>query len=300
MKKLLAVDLDGTLFHPKRSLTLMTRKNYKFLKDFIAQGNEVVLATGRNSMMLPKLEKKLGCTLTLIGCNGGFTMRDGKLLDSHPLEQEKCSSMFVDLKDEFQVMAWTAMDCGQNDYIYFRDGIEPFMVPIVKIYYFFKFKYRELTIMNKNTFTNKLKEGSIYKIMSMYGTGKKAMEKALLATLPLKEKYGEWFNLANSKTVIEVTDKKASKGLAVLKYALDNGYDINDVYCVGDSENDISMFKNFPHSFAMNNAQDWVKEHAAHVVNSVSDMKEYIDNPKLCKKDIEFFNEHRNDPIKPR
>lgn len=57
MKKLLAVDLDGTLFYPQRRFALMTRKNLKFLKDFIADGNEVVVATGRNCRMLKKLKR---------------------------------------------------------------------------------------------------------------------------------------------------------------------------------------------------------------------------------------------------
>lgn len=300
MKKLLAVDLDGTLFYPKRSLTLMTRKNYRFLKDFISQGNEVVLATGRNSMMLPKLEKKLGCTLTLIGCNGGFIMRDGKILDSHPLQQERCAAMYVDLREEFQVMAWTAMDSGDKDYIYFKDGLGKFMKPLVKVYYFFKFKYCEHTVMRRDAFIEKIKAGEVYKIMSMYGVGRKAVHKALLATEPVREKYGDWFNVANSKTVLEITDKEASKGKALLKYAMDNGYSIDDVYCVGDSENDVSMFKLFPHSFAMDNAYDWVKEHATHVVRRVSDIRDYVDDPTLCEKDVEYFERHKNDPIKPR
>ena len=66
MKKLLAVDLDGTLFYPQRRFALMTRKNLKFLKDFIADGNEVVVATGRNCRMLKKIEKKLGTKLTMM------------------------------------------------------------------------------------------------------------------------------------------------------------------------------------------------------------------------------------------
>ena len=48
MIKLLATDLDGTLFYPKRKFTLMTRKNAKFLKDFYNAGGKVMLVTGRN------------------------------------------------------------------------------------------------------------------------------------------------------------------------------------------------------------------------------------------------------------
>lgn len=84
MKKLLAVDLDGTLFYPQRRFALMTRKNLKFLKDFIADGNEVVVATGRNCRMLKKIEKKLGTKLTMIGCKGSFTRTDDKFLASYP------------------------------------------------------------------------------------------------------------------------------------------------------------------------------------------------------------------------
>lgn len=300
MKKLLAVDLDGTLFYPQKPISVMTRANKKFLKDFIKAGNEVVLATGRNTRMLNKIEKKVGSKLTLIGCNGGFVMKNHEIYKSNPLDKEMCSSLFVEFKDKFGIMAWTLMDDTDKDYIYFNESVTKLIGPLVKIHYFFKFAYREVTILDRKAFLQKLNEGPIYKIMAMFGVGKKAVNKALEATNPFKERCGELCNAANSSTVIEITAKNASKGEALYEYAMENGYDINDVYCVGDTENDVSMFKRFPHSFVMSHSPIWIKEHAAHEVNRVSDIQKYVDDDKLCEDDINFYNEHKDDPIKPR
>ena len=110
MKKLLAVDLDGTLFYPQRRFALMTRKNLKFLKDFIADGNEVIVATGRNCRMLKKIEKKQGTKLTMIGCKGSFTRTDDKFLASYPLDSKKAAYIFVEDSNRFGIQAWTLMD----------------------------------------------------------------------------------------------------------------------------------------------------------------------------------------------
>ena len=85
-----------------------------------------------------------------------------------------------------------------------------------------------------------------------------------------------------------------------MDYAKSKGYSIDDVYCVGDTSNDISMFKQFPHSFVMSHSPKWVKDHACHEVNRVSDIRKYIDNPNLTESDMNFFLKHKDDPIKPR
>ena len=56
MIKLIATDLDGTLFYPKRRLTGMIKENKKFLKSFLNSGKDVLIASGRSTGMLSKLE----------------------------------------------------------------------------------------------------------------------------------------------------------------------------------------------------------------------------------------------------
>ena len=45
----------------------------------------------------------------------------------------------------------------------------------------------------------------------------------------------------------------------------------NEVACIGDSFNDISMFEVTPHSFTLHHAHPYVKEKANHIVRSVEE-----------------------------
>lgn len=301
MKKLLAVDLDGTLLYPKRPLTLMTRANERFLKRWIKEGNEVVLATGRNSMMQPKVEKKLGVSLPLIGCNGGFIMENGTVVFGEPLPKGFCADLFLKEVGKYGIQAWTLMDSSPKDYLYFSDGLFPLLPYFMKIYYFFLFRYREITVMKKDVFFSRLKQDGIYKIMPVFGvTSKKNTKTALEAYYPLYDNYGGKVNLGISESAIEITSKDASKGNAVMKIAQRKGYAREDVWVIGDSGNDISMFKLFPHSFVMGHSAQWIREHAAHVVERVSGIERYYEDQNLLADDAETFEKRKDLPIKPR
>ena len=47
MIKVLATDLDGTLFYPKRKISLISGKNKKFLRKFVKEGKKVILVTAK-------------------------------------------------------------------------------------------------------------------------------------------------------------------------------------------------------------------------------------------------------------
>ena len=59
MPKLLACDLDGTLFFPKGKKRCISKKNVKFLQDFIDEGNKVVLVTSRSTQFTDKLKDEI-------------------------------------------------------------------------------------------------------------------------------------------------------------------------------------------------------------------------------------------------
>ena len=46
--KVLATDLDGTLFYPKDKKNIICLENLKFIRDFIDEGNKVILISGRS------------------------------------------------------------------------------------------------------------------------------------------------------------------------------------------------------------------------------------------------------------
>ncbi len=50
----------------------------------------------------------------------------------------------------------------------------------------------------------------------------------------------------------------------------------DEVVVVGDSGNDIPMLDEFPHSFAMESAPDYVKSHAQNKIRYVYELEDYI------------------------
>ena len=59
MAKLLAIDLDGTLFYPKRIRKCICKKNVEFLRKWIDEGNKLVLVTSRSTQFTAKLKDEI-------------------------------------------------------------------------------------------------------------------------------------------------------------------------------------------------------------------------------------------------
>ena len=69
-------------------------------------------------------------------------------------------------------------------------------------------------------------------------------------------------------TWIEVMPKGVSKGSAILRIAAENKITKENILCFGDAENDLSMMELIPHSIAMGNAMDIVKQKAWQVTDT--------------------------------
>ena len=78
MGKLIAVDLDGTLFYPKHRFKLISDKCASFIRRRIDKGDNFVVVSGRNGDFGQKVIKRVGRTMGIIGCNGSLIMDGDK------------------------------------------------------------------------------------------------------------------------------------------------------------------------------------------------------------------------------
>ena len=69
MRKVLATDLDGTLFYPRRKISMIAKRNYRMLEGHFAKQGKVVIVTGRNVPFSKKVAKKLMETTYIPGPN---------------------------------------------------------------------------------------------------------------------------------------------------------------------------------------------------------------------------------------
>ena len=80
MSKILACDLDGTLFYPKGRKQLISDKNIVFLRKFIDSGNRVVFVSSRGRETIEKAIKEVDRSIDYISVNGCVICVDGNIV----------------------------------------------------------------------------------------------------------------------------------------------------------------------------------------------------------------------------
>ncbi|NLB49066.1 MAG: HAD hydrolase family protein [Erysipelotrichia bacterium] len=77
--------------------------------------------------------------------------------------------------------------------------------------------------------------------------------------------------------VIELTPRGCTKGNGVEKYCQIMNIDHNNVYVVGDSGNDISMFEKFyERSYCMRRGHPSARKYAKHIISRVYKLEKLI------------------------
>lgn len=286
MVKLIATDLDGTLFYPKYRISGIPLSNKVFLKRYLDEGGKLILVSGRNPKIVPKVEFQLQHKVSLIGCNGGYYVdEDKKIHNPIPFDREKVVELFAYTHRVFNPWIWMLFDQGNADYVYAKE-IPTYINKIFHIGNRCNNFFAETFIDGDERFINKLANSDNFKLMVVFGSSDDGHKKAEQVAPALRSRFGDYFEIAVSIGVIEITAKGVNKGAALTKYCLDNNIDIDDVAVCGDSGNDLYMFEKFPHTFAMEHSADSFKSQANHIIKKISDLNEYVKNPSLLENDI--------------
>lgn len=277
MIKVLATDLDGTLFYPKRKKTGFTKKNKKFLQEFLKKGNRVILVSGRNYHMCKRLSDILGYKLDMIGCNGSVVLKDNEFLFDNPMDKNLIKEFLQDNFKSEKVVSWT----------FFTDKYPMVMVPVrmnfvvralVKLYFNLQGVYKEDFVIGYEHLEKILNDDDIkiYKMMAVYGVGKKKIEVARVQREKLYDAYGTKFEILWSKEAIEFMKKGVNKAEVLTKYLEQLQIEKNEVAVIGDSGNDVPMFEAFENSFAMAQAPEEVRQKAKIEVKGVYCIKDHL------------------------
>lgn len=85
----------------------------------------------------------------------------------------------------------------------------------------------------------------------------------------LKERFGDRFEMVRTcPRLIEISPAGVTKGQALRMMMEEEGVSPEEVWVFGDGENDVDMFRAAGRSFAMGNAEEYVKEQASDVTLS--------------------------------
>lgn len=276
MAKVLACDLDGTLFYPKKYKRCISKKNVKFLQDFIDAGNKLVLVSSRSIQFIATLREEIQRDFDVIACSSSQIWANKELIRDIPMDKESLKGVleFLD-KTHRPIGLFLTSDhypcvVKQNSYV------GKMLVQMYKIYISLQGKSQEPYVFDNQLFDEEFKNSKIYKVMVFYGLGinKKKISRELNKLI--RENYpnieSSWSNIVN-----ELTPLNCSKGYGLEYYCQQFAIDPKDVYVIGDSGNDISMFNRFyEHSYVMSHAYNHVKKYAKYRVSRVYKLRKYV------------------------
>lgn len=245
MIKLLAVDMDGTCLNHKN---LISNETLEALRLAANAGITVVPTTGRTTTCIPAQLKNMPIFRYVISSNGA------DVLDTQTNETifkalipnlqaveilEKCREngigLSAHLKHDFAVQGLWLKMLGRISYG--KDAKNTQCVKdIVKMLKQDKSDVEELQLF----FLTKNQRNFVQKVLANY----------------------ESLFTAYTSNYVEVYDKKASKGNALKALAQHLNIKKEEIACIGDAENDFSMFSVSGLKMAMGNAISSLKEQA--------------------------------------
>lgn len=263
MIKLLATDLDGTLFTFDNNKEIIKEENIKMLQKFHNEGGKVAIVTGRGPFYTNWVSQKLGFPCFDLSLNGASN--SSKIIPNEIVEQiikklkqfDKSYSLLLSSKD------------GKMYSLINKYFIDTFL-------YLKKRDKKYVNKLSKTKFSNKkiqqiIKENQVKKIIINFKN--KDNHHQFYSYL---EEYLSSFSLYYYKDAYEINPKGCSKGEALIDLIDELNFKKEDVFVIGDSKNDVSMFDVFKNSASFSYSLEEIQEKTKYVVDKFLDIEPYL------------------------
>ena len=248
-KKVLVLDIDGTLTNSKKEITEKTKRA---IWDVMARGHKVVLASGRPTPGMKRYERELELAERggyLLSFNGARIVdcESGDIVYQRTLPKSAISKLYH-----------FAKECGAGVITYLGDTVISAFEPDEYVVY--EAKINELPIRVEKDFAYFV-DFEVNKCL-MTAPPEKAAEMEKL----LQEKYGETLSIYRSEPYfVEIMPQNVDKASSLDKVLPVLGVTRENTICCGDGFNDLSMIKYACVGVAMGNSQQAVKEAADYI-----------------------------------
>ena len=240
-------DFDGTLYSDKFEVS---QKNISAIRDFEARGGKFFVATGRLFQAIYPHVSALGLKGEVIVYQGGgiFDIESKKALWQKTIDNDVAVDCLQKLEEEGKSVNMVYID----DKCY---GTEPH--PAIEM--FCNICKIECIFVDEKMSEYVKRTGSTpNKLLAMVQP-----EDALALADKYRKEYEGKLSLTRSQPFMaEFTAYGLSKGVAVEKVCAMHGLDREEIICVGDADNDISMIEYAGLGVAVMNAMETTKAHA--------------------------------------
>ena len=250
--KLIAVDMDGTCLDNRHRVP---ERNLWALEEAIKAGILVVPATGRALKGYPVPIRKLPGIRYVITSNGARVtdVQSGETIRECLIPWHQAVDFLAEI-EKYRVWVCAHMD---------GTCIDESLVPFVHRRLFYHGDFKESRLVGRLGEVIRREKMGVEKFQIFF-QNRAAME----AAHRLTEREPDFDFAFSSRWYAEIPDRRASKGSALTALCSHLGLDRSEVMAIGDSENDLSMFRAAGHAVAMGNAQEKILQAAGEVTGS--------------------------------
>ena len=156
MAKLLALDLDGTLFYPKRIKKCICKKNILFLRKWIDAGNKVVLVTSRSAQFATKLKDEIARPVDFLTCTSAQIISNDELIFDKPMPNQKLKKILDKVEKAYEPIALLMTSENHPCIIKYTRNVSKIFLNFYRIWWWFQFSYREPYTLDNDMFDKKL------------------------------------------------------------------------------------------------------------------------------------------------
>lgn len=257
MIRLFATDLDDTLLNAEKQID---QHNLDALEKLQQSGVHVAVASGRNEVEIEDVVHNLPGDFHRVCQNGAFIYLNS---------QEKIYEGYFETE-----LAKRIYQVGKEAGMYCFIGTARTMY-IPEKNHFIEKKSKQVAIHLEYDPRIEHRIG-IDVIPSKFCYLGDAPELQQLKQLMLKTFPGQIDVFVSAPHCLDVMPLGINKGNGVRRLADYLGFDLSEVACIGDSENDVPMYQVVPHSFVMNVAKPSVQKTAKQQVASVAEAVNWV------------------------
>lgn len=256
--KLICIDMDGTLLSDKHEVPDI---NKEMIKRATEKGVKIAITTGRIFTSAKKYSGIIGVDAPIIASNGAYIREKDK--DDVIYESNLSKEQFDKILSVIEKHGLT---------VYFNTSDTMITADQIPEDHAYKVMNNSLAKEDRVKILENINLREVFEEFDgkiLKGICIEENDKELLAKAKAEMQKHEDLEVVSSwDNNFEIMPKGTSKGEAVKRLAQMLGIKREEIICIGDSENDLSMIKYAGLGIAMGNAMDIIKENAQYITDT--------------------------------